>query len=314
MLAGEPDGGATTASVARVTSTLGDTFDGFTHIPKFYPDIQNFVAGGGGSESAVFGQRIEGVQTFAGETVTVSFWINGNGTAGTLGVNFAQNFGTGGAPSANVEAVGQEFTVDSSGNWQYVTLTFAIPSIAGKTLGTSGTDKLTFLLYLGIGATVNAAAGMPNPLNYTGTISLSNVQVELGATATAFEIRELETEIALCQRYFCKAHDLDTAPRNMRAVWGNAAVVADRDATQDGTPGIFEIHGTPLSGDQGGTEHWPVRMRAGPSVLVIAVAPTVGPSPAPPSTLTVTFIAESGASWLSNNSVIAVLWTADAEL
>ena len=307
VMGGEPDGGATVASVTRVTSSpLGDTFDGFTHIPKYYADIENRVAGGGGSESAVFGQRIEGVQTFAGETVTVSFWINGNTTAGTLGVNFAQNFGTGGGESANVEAVGQEFTVDSSGNWQHITLTFAIPSIAGKSLGPSGTDKLTFLLYLGIGATVNAAAGMPNPLNYTGTISLSNVQVELGATATAFEIRELETEVALCQRYFSKAHDIDTAPRNMTVVNGVS------DVSQNNTPGIYETHSDINSGGNTATMNFPVRMRAAPSLLVVQVSPSNGPTAT--QTLTANFVGEGSVSWRSQNTLVAFLWTADSEL
>lgn len=42
--------------------------------------------------------------------------------------------------------------------------------------------------------------------------TLSNVQLELGSTATTFEQRGIGTELALCQRYYSKSYFLTTAP------------------------------------------------------------------------------------------------------
>ena len=150
------------------------------------------------------------------------------------------------------------------------------------------------------------ALNLPGPLNFVDVLSLANVQIEQGAAATAFEIKEPETEIALCQRYFSKAHDIDTAPFNMSAVPGVL------DVTQDNTPGIWETHGTPLSSGNTSTLLFPVRMRTAPSLAVVQVTPSgagVGGQ-----TLTANFIGEGSVSWRSQNSLVAFLWTADAEL
>jgi len=300
--AGEEQGGTFTANVNQQTFALGQT--DVPGNPNRYVTIQSFITGGGPNASSIFIQRIEGVRTFNGSQATVSFWAKGD-TAGTVAVQLRQAFGTGGSPSGPVEIPGQEIVL-LNGVWQYYTLTFSIPSIAGKTLGTNNNDSLRLRIFTFSNAGSSALIGLPNPVNFTGTMSLANVQIEEGATATAFEIRELETEVALCQRYFCKSHDIDTAPFNMSAVPGVL------DNTQDGTPGIFEIHGTPLSGGQGCTSLWPVRMRAAPSVLVVQVAPSQGPSGL--ETLAVNFIGEGSASWISNNTICSFLYTADAEL
>lgn len=297
-----PDGGVGTTVVTQQTFALGQT-----DVPGFanrYFDFQASVAGGGAFAGAGLVQRIESVRTFNGSDITVSFWAMGS-IAGTVAVSLLQFFGSGGAPSLDVIPLGQEISLTTS--WQFFSLTFAMPTIAGKTLGTNKDDSLHLRFLTYSNASNATAENLPNTLSYTGTVSLSNVQAEEGSTATAFEIRELATEIALCQRYFCKAHDMDTAPFNMSAQPGVL------DNSQDNTPGIYEVHGSPLSGGQGGTEHWPVRMRAAPTVLVVQVAPSLGPSAL--ETMLLTFIGEGSMSILSpSNTILSFLWTADAEL
>jgi hypothetical protein len=143
-------------------------------------------------------------------------------------------------------------------------------------------------------------------VNFVDVLSLANVQVEEGVTATAFEIRELETETALCQRYFCKAHDIDTAPFNMSAVPGVS------DITQNNTPGIYETHAEKNSGGNADTLLWPVRMRSAPSILVVQVSPSIGPTAV--QTLTANFIGEGSVVFRSQNTLVAFLWTADSEI
>ena len=102
-------------------------------------------------------QRIEDVRRLAGKTVTVSLWAwAGSGTP-KLGVGFVQNFGTGGSPSAAVAVAGQSVTLNTTAT-RY-TLTFAVPSVSGKTLGTNGNHNTELSLWFSSGATQNVNAG-----------------------------------------------------------------------------------------------------------------------------------------------------------
>jgi hypothetical protein len=46
----------------------------------------------------------------------------------------------------------------------------------------------------------------------TKSVTLTEVQLEPGPVATPFEVRPLQVEIALCQRYYEKSYDIGTAP------------------------------------------------------------------------------------------------------
>jgi hypothetical protein len=138
-------------------------------------------------------QQIESVRTFAGQTVTLSFWAKGTNptTAGNLKAYFLQNFGTGGSPSATVVLTEQTFVLTA--NWTRYSLTFAIPSISGKTLGTDGNDFLGLNLSQGTSASTDA-----------WTLDLWGVQVEAGSIATAFQTATgtIQGELAAAQRYY----------------------------------------------------------------------------------------------------------------
>jgi hypothetical protein len=147
-------------------------------------------------------QQIESVRTFAGQTVTLSFWAKGTNptTAGNLKAYFLQNFGTGGSPSATVVGTEQTFVLTAS--WTRYSLTFAIPSISGKTIGTAGNDFLGLNLSQGTNASTDA-----------WTLDLWGVQVEAGSTATAFQTATgtIQGELAACQRYYFRAGTNDSA-------------------------------------------------------------------------------------------------------
>jgi len=131
-------------------------------------------------------QKIEDVRTFAGQTVTISFWAKGD-SARTLGtVKLIQDFGSGG--SASVETTFTPSTTALTTSWQRITATVAVPSIAGKTIGTN--SNLTAY----IGTITNAAS----------TFDMWGVQLEAGSVATSFQTASgsVGGELSLCLRYF----------------------------------------------------------------------------------------------------------------
>ncbi len=152
-----------------------------------------------------FGQCIEGVGTFAGETVTLSFYARGN-TSAKLGVAFVQHFGVGGSPD-NGDIVAGAVNVTTA--WTRFTVTLGIPSISGKTIG-SANDHLRLRFWMDAGANY---AGISGGLGFqTWYVDIANVQIERGSVATTFEYRPDALELALCQRYYEKSYNLASAP------------------------------------------------------------------------------------------------------
>jgi hypothetical protein len=184
-----------TAAITQQAFTLGQT--DVPGEPTFFHRVAvTSVAGAGNYAISI--QRIEDVRTLAGQTATLSFWAKAD-AAKNIAVEFTQNFGTGGSPSASVTAIGVT-TIALTTAWQKFTVTAAIPSISGKTLGTAGNDFLSVTLWLDAGSDFNART---NSLGQqSGTFDIAQVQLEAGDTATPFEHRSYGQELALCMRYF----------------------------------------------------------------------------------------------------------------
>lgn len=130
-----------------------------------------------------FTQRIEDVQTFAGQTVTVSLWAKAD-SATTLVRAGAQNFGSGGSTQVALTTQSQAITT----SWARYSFTFTLPSISGKTIGTS--SYLEFNIYI-----LETGAK---------TLDIWGVQLETGQVATPFQTATgtLAGELVACQRYF----------------------------------------------------------------------------------------------------------------
>jgi len=94
-------------------------------------------------------QRIESVRTFAGQTVTVSFWAKASTGTPNVGVVLEQQFGTGG--SSPVVTSGGTIAITTS--WARYSKTITVPSIAGKTVGT-GKVALNLGLMTSVGTTI----------------------------------------------------------------------------------------------------------------------------------------------------------------
>ena len=145
-------------------------------------------------------QKIESVRTFANQTVTVSFWAKANSGTPKIAAEFQQNFGTGGSPSASVNTYAGQATLSTS--WARYSVSVAVPSISGKTLGTNNNDLISLILWYSAGSDYNARTGSLGLQN--ATIDIWGVQVEAGSVATAFQTASgsIGGELALCQRYY----------------------------------------------------------------------------------------------------------------
>jgi hypothetical protein len=144
------------------------------------------TAGATGTPSAYLdlGQRIEDVTTFAGQTVTMSFWAKAS-----VGLEitpfYQQVFGGGG--SSTVTTNFSNVTLTTS--WVRYSVTSTVPSISGKTIGTN-----SYLVMNLFGKYVTNSQ----------TIDFWGVQVEAGSTATPFQTATgtKQGELAACQRYY----------------------------------------------------------------------------------------------------------------
>jgi hypothetical protein len=138
-------------------------------------------------------QNIEDVRTLAGQTITVSFWAK-SASATSVSIGFEQNFGSGGSTSV-FAAMGSASVTTS---WARYSVSYAMPSISGKTVGTSSYLQIYF-----------ASTTLNNNLDFWG------IQAEVGSTATPFQTATgtIQGELAACQRYY--------------AAWNTASEVTD---------------------------------------------------------------------------------------
>ena len=153
----------------------------------------------GVNDYSIFYQKIEDVRNFANSTITVSFWAKAASGTPKIAVEFGQVFGTGGTPSAGVNTYAGQSTISTS--WARYSITATVPSISGKTIGTTAnTSLLGMNFWVSAGSTFNSRTGSIGIQN--NTFDIWGVQVERGSVATPFEQRPIGTELALCQRYY----------------------------------------------------------------------------------------------------------------
>jgi hypothetical protein len=187
------DGTIGTFTVSRQAHTVGQT--AVPGEPRYFWRWDQTAAGSGSTFRRPH-WRMEDVRTLAGQNAVVSFYAKAD-AARTITPKLRQNFGTGGSPSASVDTALTGCSLTTS--FQKFTRTVAVPSISGKTLGSSNNDFLDLFFEL--------------PLNTTMTIDISDIDVRVGSSAPAvFERRPLDLETQLCERFFQKSFAVATAP------------------------------------------------------------------------------------------------------
>lgn len=169
-------------------------------------------------------QKIEDVRTFAGQTVTLSFWAKATSGTPKVAVNLVQNFGTGGSPSTSVQNSSATQTISTS--WARYSFTIALPSITGKTLGTTANTS-----FLGAQIWFSSGTASTNPGSIgiqTGTFQIWGVQLEAGSTASIFQTATgtKQGELALCQRYYVRWTGQAAAANDLCTGWCNSTTSA----------------------------------------------------------------------------------------
>lgn len=194
--------GSNTASVTQQPLIDADRAQLGNEAAKYSLQI-NYTGTSGGSTS--INQGIEDVRRLAGKTVTVSFWARANVAGRQLGVLFYQRFGTGGGQSPDI-VIGSVAAVPITTSFQRYSLTVALPSLSGKTLGPNGDDHTMLQILFS-----DSSIGIQ-----TAIASIWGVQLEYGSVATPLAVRDPADELALCQRFYSvsTAHALIYATTN----------------------------------------------------------------------------------------------------
>ena len=151
-------------------------------------------------------QNMEDVRLFAGQTVTVSFWAKAATGAPKVGIELYQAFSTGGGASSPVSIPAGAVTLSTS--WARYSVTVAVPSLAGKTIGTDGGgtgNALSLNLWTSAGSTFATRASSIGI--QSATIDFWGIQIEAGSYATPFQTATgtIQGELAACQRYYYRA-------------------------------------------------------------------------------------------------------------
>jgi hypothetical protein len=174
----------------------------------------------GASEYCLLQQGIEGFNiadlgwgTANAQTITLSFQVRSSLTGTFGGVLANSNFS---------RCYPFTYTISSANTFESKTVT-----IAGDTSGTWDSTNGAGILVnfsLGSGSTVSGTAGAWAGTLYTSatgatsvvgtsgaTFYITGVQLEKGSTATSFDYRPYQTELALAQRYYSKLSSLSGA-------------------------------------------------------------------------------------------------------
>jgi hypothetical protein len=220
---------------------------------------------------------IEDVRTLAGQTATISFWAKAASGTPKIAVELIQSFGTGGSPSAGTNTYAGQATLSTS--WARYSVTVAIPSISGKTIGTTAnTSFLGVNLWTSAGSTYNSRTGSLGI--QSNTFDIWGVQVEAGSTASPFQTATgtLQGELAACQRYYWRV---------------TPGTSLSRFLSQQGATGATDTYGTVNN---------PVSMRVHPTSVDFSALSLVRPDTTAFAVTTLTISASLGTV---NNSGIA---------
>jgi hypothetical protein len=154
-----------------------------------------------------------GFGTANAKTITLSFWVRSSLT-GTFG---------GALTNDSNRAYPFTYTISAANTWEQKTVTLTADT--SGTWGSTNNAGLAVIFSFGAGSTRQGTAGAWTGTNYYGatgetsivgtsgaTFYITGVQLEQNTSATPFERRLYNAELANCQRYYEKTYNTDVAP------------------------------------------------------------------------------------------------------
>jgi hypothetical protein len=167
------------------------------------------------------------------KTITLSFWVRSSLT-GTFGGSLCN--------SAFNRSYVFNYTISSANTWQQVSITIA-GDTSGTWIGSTNGQGIGVIFSIGAGSSRVTTAGAWNSAFYVGptgqtsvvgtngaTFYITGVQLEQNTSATPFERRLYNQELANCQRY-CQVYINSEATNQRHSTTGWATGTTNVDAS-----------------------------------------------------------------------------------
>jgi hypothetical protein len=186
------------------------------------------------------------------KTMTLTFWVKSNVT-GTYQINFG-----------TTRRLYKTYTIDTADTWEKKTITFA-----GDTSASIANDtSVGFLILWEAAAGPDVGSGTPtgeweapnstndaalHQVNLASStsnyVNITGVQLEVGDTATPFEVMPYDMQLARCERYYQKSYDVNITPGTINT----------------NGPEVFQIDDGAI---QRSGVRWRIRTRTSPTVTI----------------------------------------------
>ena len=231
------------------------------NFPKHYINLKGHSTSLKTAQFAALEQRIEDYRTLNHKNATLTFWANGN-AIGNFHVGLIRRNDQGGEQFVNIK----DFRIEETGTWKKYTASIVVPEV---TFGYNNLEDtyLSLIFHTAVKSGERGWVGAAD-INYGGILSIAQVQLEEGSTATPFEYLSVGEELPLLQRYYWRDDDLSQNdgtnandrntlffPVTMRKVPLTTNVRAGLTTlTGSGTPTIATIGKRSLTWNNGGSQ------------------------------------------------------------
>ena len=198
--------------------------------PKYYMRVNS--SGQSGSNYVHTIHKIEDVRSFAGETVTILGWAKRSSGSGDMSVEVYQQFGAGGSTSVATFAG----KVPLTGSLEPFSAVVNVPSIVGKTIGSSGD-------HVQVGFFTSAGTGLDAR---TDSLGIQTIGVDLWGVHILSGTHDVEAcdnyvaprvvdELPRCQRYY---QEVAASARGHAQAFGEWSVNTVNHSTMRATPSV----------------------------------------------------------------------------
>ncbi|MFP3556431.1 hypothetical protein SB861_37810 [Paraburkholderia sp. SIMBA_049] len=150
--------------------------------------------------AGAFFQPLENVARYAGKSVTIQFKLKADAPITIPSILASQNFGTGGAPSAQV-VLDKAITWNVGTSFKKFSVRLDFPNLVGKTLGGNGDSGLSVGFWLPPGVTTTGLYVAEAQIEACSPNASSDL-TGLGGNPLSFEHRGPQAEAARSHRFF----------------------------------------------------------------------------------------------------------------